>query len=57
MKEKRIVAFGTMDKPAHGIYHVLPGRKLPSIPSIVRKKDDISRLIAPALYMIYTEAR
>ena len=47
MKEKRIMGFGTVDKPAHGVYHVLPGRNASFLVSIVCKNDNISRIILP----------
>src|SRR6202167_4619368 len=47
MKEKRIVRFCAMDKPTHSLYHILLGRNLLSITSIIRKKNDVFRFIAP----------
>lgn len=41
MEEQRIVRPRPIDQPVHSGNHILPGRNLPRVPSIVRQDDNI----------------
>lgn len=50
MEEERVMAFGALDKPLHGVCHVLLRWNLAPMFGVIREKDNVLSLEAIVLW-------